>query len=62
MPREKKDAKVLSIKLATPVYDQLDQFCEESGMNKTVATEKIMKKFFDEYFSKNPKERSIFGW
>lgn len=34
MPRTKKDAKILNIKLATPINDQLEQFCEETGLNK----------------------------
>lgn len=47
MPRTKKDAKILNVKLATPVYDRLEEFCEESGMSKTVAAEKIFTQFFD---------------
>ena len=43
MPRQKKDAKILNIKLAKEISDQLEQFCEESGMSKTVATEKIYR-------------------
>lgn len=52
MPRQKKDAKILNIKLAKEISDQLEQFCEESGISKTVATEKIEKilsKYFEEY-------------
>ena len=45
MPREKKDARYLNIKLASEIYDQLDRFCSETGITKTAATEKIMKKF-----------------
>ena len=40
MPRQKKDAKILNIKLAREISNQLEQFCEESGISKTVATEK----------------------
>ena len=36
MPRQKKDAKILNIKLAKEISDQLEQFCEESGISKTV--------------------------
>lgn len=39
----KKDAKILNIKLAKEISDQLEQFCEESGISKTVATEKIYR-------------------
>ena len=55
MAREKKDARILNIKLATPVYDKLEDFCSESGLSKTIATEKILTQFFDSYF-KIPEE------
>lgn len=60
MPREKKDARILNIKLATPVYDRLDAFCEESGLTKTMAAEKILTQFFDAYFGRPIEERLIF--
>lgn len=60
MPRQKKDAKILNIKLAKKISDQLEQFCEESGMSKTVATEKILSKYFEEYFSRPEEERTLF--
>ena len=60
MPRQKKDAKILNIKLAREISDQLKQFCEESGISKTVATEKILSKYFEEYFSRPEEERTLF--
>ncbi len=60
MSRTKKDARILNIKLSSDIYDLLDRFCDESGMNKTVATEKIMKQFFEEYFKRPESERKIF--
>ena len=59
MPRSKKDAKILNIKLATPVYEKLEEFCEESGMSKTTATEKILYQFFEKYFQQPEEERTI---
>ncbi len=61
MPREKKDARYLNIKLSSEIYDQLDRFCAETGINKTAATEKIMERFFKDYFSRPAKERDLFG-
>ena len=52
MPRPKKDAKILSIKLSTPIHEKLERFCEESGQSKTVAVERFLNKCLDEYFSK----------
>ena len=45
MPRQKKDAKILNIKLAREISNQLEQFCEESGISKTVATKKNIEIF-----------------
>ena len=60
MPRQKKDAKILNIKLDRKIHEQLEQFCEESGISKTVATEKILSKYFEEYFSRPEEERMLF--
>lgn len=59
MPREKKDAKLLNIKLEREIHDQLERFCAESGMTKTMATEKILSRFFDDYFKRPETERRI---
>ena len=60
MPRTKKDAKSLNMKLDREIYDQLEQFCDESGMTKTMATEKILEQFFEKYFERPEEERKIF--
>lgn len=60
MPRQKKDAKILNIKLAREISNQLEQFCEESGMSKTVATGKNLSKYFEEYLSRLEEERTLF--
>lgn len=52
MPRQKKDAKILNIKLATSVSDKLERFCEESCQSKTIAVERFLDKCLDEYFDK----------
>ena len=60
MSREKKDAKMLNIKLDRTVHEHLEQFCDESGMSKTMATEKILAWFFADYFKRPEQERRIF--
>lgn len=60
MSREKKDAKILNIKLDRAIHEQLEQFCDESGMTKTIATEKILAQFFEGYFQRPETERRIF--
>lgn len=60
MSQIKKDAKILNIKLAKDVSDKLERFCEETGMSKTVATEKILSQYFENYFSRPEEERKLF--
>ena len=60
MPKQKKDAKALNINLATDVSDNLENFCNETGMTKTIAVEKILSQYFTKYFSRSEKERRLF--
>ncbi len=60
MSRSKKDAKFLNMKLDREIYDLLEKFCDETGMTKTMATEKIMDQFFEKYFDRPEEERKIF--
>lgn len=60
MPRDKKDARIINMKLATDVYEKLVKFCEETGASKTAATEKILAQFFEDYFKRPEAERNIF--
>ena len=60
MAREKRDTRVLNIKLDRKVYEQLESFCDASGTTKTTATEKILFQFFSEYFHRPEEERKFF--
>lgn len=60
MAREKKDAKLLNIKLDREIHEQLERFCEETGMSKTTATEKILAQYLEKYFKKPEKDRKLF--
>lgn len=57
MPRQKKDAKILNIRLDREIYEKLEKFCEESGQSKTVAVERFLKKCLDGYFEKPEESR-----
>ena len=61
MPRAKKDYRNLNIKLASETYEALETFCEETGITKTTATEKILGRFLEEYFKKPKEERNLFS-
>lgn len=60
MPRQKKNAKILNIKLDRDISDQLEQFCDETGMSKTIAVEKILAQYFERYFQRPEEERKLF--
>ena len=50
MARPKKNYKPLNIKMNKEIYDLLDDYCEEKGQTKTMAVERILKKFLNDYF------------
>jgi len=60
MAQIKKESKIMNMKLDKTVYDKLDHFCEETGLSKTAATEKILDKFLTEYFDRPESKRSLF--
>lgn len=47
MPKPKKDWKALNIKIQSKVYNELEKYCEETGLSKTVAVERILLKSFE---------------
>lgn len=61
MPRPKKDAKILNIKLATPVYEDLQKFCDESGQTKTVAVERAVIAYIEDYNKKQALLKKLEG-
>lgn len=52
--------RILNIKLAREISDQLEQFYEETGVSKTIATEKILSQYFEKYFNRPKGERTLF--
>ncbi len=49
MVREKKDSTPFSIKMDTATFVRLEEYCKASGQSKTVAIERAINKFIDEY-------------
>ncbi len=48
MARQKKNGRYVNYYIEKDVVDKLDQYCEETGLTKTTAIERILKDFFDE--------------
>lgn len=59
MPRPKKDGVKVNFYLERKIVEDLDKYCEETGMLKTVVMERLLRKFLDEYFSKPKDERTV---
>lgn len=56
MPKPRKDWKALNIKIQSSIYEQLEKYCEETGLSKTVAVERILGKTFKEHEKKRSHE------
>ena len=50
MPRPKKDAKPLNIKLDAAIHEKLEQYCRETGENKTITVEKVLDQYLTRYY------------
>ena len=49
MGRIKKESKPFSIRMEKITFDRLAEYCELSGQSKTVAIERAINKFIDDY-------------
>ena len=52
MPRIKKDNIPASFRMARDVYERLEGYCAESGQPKTVAVERAITMYIDDYEKK----------
>jgi len=49
MPRVKKDATPISMKMDQATFDRLEAFCRHSGQSKTMAIERAVNMYIDRY-------------
>ena len=59
MARPKKNGTYLNVCIDTPVYDRLADYCEEVGQPKTVAVERAITAYLDEYDKKQQKLKEL---
>ena len=52
MGRPRKDNVPVSFRLERTVFDKLNQFCAASGQAKTVAIERALGMYIDDYYEK----------
>lgn len=49
MSRARKDSRAISCNLEAKIADELDNFLIETGLSKTVAIEKALRMYLDNY-------------
>ena len=49
MGRPRKDNKPISMRLETSIFNKLEEFCETTGLSKTVAVERAIVKYIEDY-------------
>jgi predicted DNA-binding protein len=52
MARPKKDNVPVSVRMERAIYEKMCQFCEDSGQPKTVAVERALEMYIDNYYEK----------
>lgn len=59
MARAKKDSQPFSIRMATPVMERLTWFCEETGQPKTLAVERAVSMYIDDYSKQQERMKKL---
>lgn len=58
MARAKKDGRYVNYYIERKVYEKLEKYCEEVGQTRTVAIERILTRYLDNYFDM-PEEKRV---
>ena len=53
MARTKKDGKALNCNIDRQIYERLEEYCHEVGQTKTMAIERILNHFLNDYYDKS---------
>ncbi len=49
MARAKKNGTYLNVCIETPIYERLERLCEDAGQTKTVAVERALTAYLEDY-------------
>lgn len=52
MARPKKNGTYLNVCIETPIYERLEALCDDAGQTKTVAVERALTAYLDDYYDK----------
>ena len=58
MARIKKDGRRINFLMKSSVIDKLERYCDEVGQTKTEATERILNRYLETYFTKKNNNKS----
>ena len=59
MARPKKNGTYLNVCIETPIYKRLESLCEDAGQTKTVAVERALMLYLDDYEVKQKRLKEL---
>ena len=59
MGRPKKNGTYLNVCIETSIYDRLEALCDDAGQTKTVAVERALTAYLDNYEEKQRKLKEL---
>lgn len=59
MARPKKNGTYLNVCIETPIYERLVNFCNDAGQTKTIAVERALSFYLDDYDEMQRKIRKL---
>lgn len=59
MARPKKNGTYLNVCIETPLYERLEALCEDAGQTKTVAVERALALYLEDYEEKQKKLKEL---
>ena len=59
MARQKKNGPQLNVCIETPIYEKLESLCKDAGQTKTVAVERALTAYLDDYAEKQRKLKEL---
>ena len=59
MGRPKKNGTYLNICIETPIYERLEALCEDAGQTKTIAVERALTAYLNDYEEKQKMLKSL---
>lgn len=59
MAKPKKNGTYLNVCIETPIYERLQAMCDDAGQSKTIAVERALTAYLDEYEEKQKKLKAL---